>query len=103
MRRLRSLVAALVLPAAVMAQQHLLPHRVAEGGVSIGVPSNGCTRKQDFGLAAVDRGGEGRVRIALRRLRQDPCRARTHTIWLEYSWAELDVEPAREVQTEMVD
>ena len=75
-----------------------LPYRTTPASLCIAVLSNGCTDRDSFRVAAVP--GDPVTRVTLTRIRPDPCRMRSHQIWLRFDWTELGLDGPRPVVIE---
>jgi hypothetical protein len=74
------------------------PHRTTPSSLCVSVQSNGCTDRSSFAVAVA---ADGPVtRVTLKRIRPDPCRMRSHQIWLPFGWKELGLDGPRPVVIE---
>jgi hypothetical protein len=71
------------------------PHHATPAALCVLVSSNGCTDRQSFEVTVVP--GDSLTRVTLTRLRPDPCRMRSHEVWLRFGWAELGLDGPRPV------
>jgi hypothetical protein len=71
------------------------PHKTTPTALCVLVSSNGCTERESFDVAVVP--GDPLTRVTLTRLRPDPCRMRSHKVWLRFGWAELGLDGPRPV------
>jgi hypothetical protein len=71
------------------------PHRATPAALCVLVASNGCTDRGSFEVAVIR--GDPMTRVTLTRRRPDPCRMRSHHIWLRFGWTELGLDGPRPV------
>ena len=77
------------------------PHRTTPASLCVSVVSNGCTDRGSFAVAVVS--DDTVARVTLTRIRPDPCRMKSHRIWLPLRWQELGFDAPRPVVIELRD
>jgi hypothetical protein len=70
-------------------------HRATPAALCVLVSSNGCTDRESFDVTVVP--GDPLTRVTLTRRRPDPCRMRSHDVWLRLGWTELGLDGPRPV------